>query len=145
MHLILASTSRYRKELLDRLKIPFSTARPHVDETALPGESPRETAIRLARLKATNLAAAHPNALIIGSDQVATFNGTVLGKPGSHKNAVDQLNLVSGRTVEFHTAVSLHNTQTGKTETRIETCEVTFRSLSAETIERYLLLSLIHI
>src|SRR5262245_60764619 len=105
--LILASTSRYRRTLLERLGIPFTAVAPAVDETALPGERPRDTALRLAEAKARSVAAAHPAALIIGSDQVADCEGRAIGKPGEHQAAIAMLTALSGRTVVFHTGLAL--------------------------------------
>lgn len=136
--LVLASTSPYRRELLSRLKAPFSVVSPEVDETPLPGEKPEETALRLAIAKAKAVAASHPDALIIGSDQVATLDGLQIGKPGNHANAVKQLRLMSGRTVTFHTALCLHNSRTGNTQAKEIPFHVTFRQLDDAFIERYL-------
>ena len=105
--LILASSSIYRRELLERLQLPFSVESPDVDETPLAGEQPEETAIRLAQLKARKVAEHHPEALIIGCDQVATLDGQQLGKPLTHANAVKQLQLMRGRSVTFHSALCL--------------------------------------
>ena len=105
--LILASSSAYRRELLGRLGLPFEAIAPHLDETPLPGEAPQETALRLAREKAAAVAALHPGALVIGSDQVATLDGLQIGKPGDHEHALAQLQLMRGRQVVFHTALCL--------------------------------------
>jgi septum formation protein len=134
--LILASTSPYRKALLERLGLAFSVASPGVDETALKGEAPEQTALRLSVLKAK--AVAGGGALVIGSDQVASFDGRPLGKPGNHDNAVRQLRLVSGRTAEFHTAVTLLDSASGELHSRVVPCRVTFRELPPQTIEDYL-------
>lgn len=136
--LVLASTSPYRRELLSRLKAPFSITSPEVDETPLPGEKPEETALRLAIAKAKAVATEHPDALIIGSDQVATLDGLQIGKPGNHDNAVKQLRLMSGRTVTFHTALCLYNSRTGNTQAKEIPFHVTFRQLDDAFIERYL-------
>ena len=101
--IILASTSPFRRELLNRLKISFAVANPETDETALPGESPEQTALRLSEAKARAVAIQYPGALIIGSDQVACLNGKVFGKPGNHENAVKQLRIMRGQTVNFFT------------------------------------------
>ena len=132
MRLVLASTSRYRRELLARLGVPFEVASPGVDETALPGESPAQTALRLSVLKAK----AVPGDVVIGSDQVAALDGQVLEKPGDHATAVKQLRAASGKAVDFYTAVSVRSREM---ESRVVACRVTFRNLSEETIQAYLL------
>lgn len=136
--LVLASTSRYRRELLARLGMPFEVCSPEADETPAANETPPETAERLAVVKAQAVAAKFPDALIIGSDQVAYLDGRVYGKPGSHENAVRQLREMSGRTVTFHTGLCLLNAESGVARVRGVPIRVTFRSLSDETIERYL-------
>jgi septum formation protein len=138
MQLVLASTSRYRRELLERLGIPFTVAAPGVIETRLPGEGAESMAARLAEAKARSVARDLREALVIGCDQVATSNGNVFGKPGTHENALRQLRALSGGTAVFHTAVCVHNTASGKTRTRLVPCAVTFRKLDDEMIERYL-------
>lgn len=138
MKLILASTSPYRRELLSRLGIPFEVAAPGADETRLPGEAPQAMAERLARAKAQAVAAAFPDALIIGSDQTAVCGDEILGKPGSHENAVRQLRLMSGRETAFITALCVLSTQTGESSVRTVPYYVQFRQLSDTTIERYL-------
>ena len=135
---VLGSTSRYRRELLGRLAIPFQTAAPHCDETPLPGERPEETAARLALLKAQSLVSPWPDALIIGSDQVASCGSQRLDKPGTHANAVAQLRALSGKTADFHTAVCVVDSTTGKAEARVVPCRVTFRTLDDRLIETYL-------
>ncbi|MCD2519608.1 Maf-like protein [Massilia sp. G4R7] len=105
--LILASSSAYRRELLSRLHLPFEAIAPHIDETPQPGEAPQETALRLAREKAAAVARHAPGALVIGSDQVATLDGLQIGKPGNHARALEQLQLMRGRRVVFHTALCL--------------------------------------
>ena len=105
--LILASSSAYRRELLSRLGLPFEAIAPQLDETPLPSEAPQDTALRLAREKAAAVAALHPGALVIGSDQVATLDGLQIGKPGDHARALAQLQLMRGRQVVFHTALCL--------------------------------------
>jgi septum formation protein len=137
--LVLASTSRYRAELLARFGLPFERADPGVDEAPLAGEGPAQTALRLATLKAGAVRAAWPDALIIGSDQVASLDGKRLGKPGTHEKATRQLASASGRTVQFDTAVALLDATTGRTMSRLVPCQVTFRALDAGTIETYLL------
>ena len=138
MKLVLASTSRYRRELLERLRVPFETAAPGTHEARQPGETPQALALRLAKEKALAVAPRFPGALILGSDQVAVCEGEILGKPGSHENAVRQLRRLSGREAVFHTAVCLHETATGVSRVRIVPYTVTFRALSDDTIERYL-------
>jgi septum formation protein len=134
--LVLASTSRYRKELLGRLGLAFEVAAPEADESPLPGESPAELALRLAVSKARSVRAA--NALIIGSDQSAALEGRLLGKPGSHDVALCQLRELSGKAADFHTAVALLDSNTGSIESRVVACRVTFRSLDERRIEAYL-------
>ncbi|GAB3276157.1 Maf family protein [Parahaliea aestuarii] len=136
MNLILASTSVYRQRLLERLQLPFTCIAPETDETHLPGEAPPPLAARLARAKAAAVAARHPEALVIGSDQVASLDGSLLGKPGSHRQAVAQLEACSGKTLHFYTAVSLLGPGIDKTHT--EPFTVDFRPLGNEEIEIYL-------
>lgn len=136
--LILASTSPYRRELLSRLKIPFAVCAPEIDETPLPGELPQQTAERLAVAKARAVADQFPDALIIGSDQVAILEGKVLGKPHSHDNAFRQLSTMRGKCVVFHTALCLFNSRSGRSQLRTVPVTVRFRSLSDAQIERYL-------
>jgi septum formation protein len=136
--LVLASTSRYRRELLARLGLPFECVDPDVDESPLQGEGPAQTALRLAERKASAVAARFPDALIVGSDQVASYGGTRLGKPGNHDNALRQLELLSGRTAHFDTAVSLLDSRSRALRSRLVPCEVTFRPLSRAQIEAYL-------
>lgn len=137
--LILASSSPYRKELLNRLGLPFETVSPKVDESPLAKESPQDTALRLAQIKARKIAETHPQALIIGCDQVATLEGMQLGKPGNHENATKQLRMMQGRTVIFHSALCLYNAKTLNMQAEVVPYEVAFRKLSDEQIERYLL------
>jgi septum formation protein len=136
--LILASTSPYRRELLERLGLAFEVANPQTDESALPGETPEALALRLSEAKAKAVAKEYPNALIIGSDQVATVDGKIYGKPGNHERAVAQLSELSGKTVNFFTGLCLYNTQTGDTDVRGISTLVTFRQLSQSEIENYL-------
>ena len=136
--LVLASTSPYRRELLDRLGLPFVVAAPRVNETALAGETPKQTALRLAQAKAKFIADSFPNALVIGSDQVVELEGWALGKPNNHENAVQQLRLMSGRTVAFHTGVCLINSSSGKIQSEVVPCSVTFRAITESEIENYL-------
>lgn len=136
--LILASTSIYRSELLKRLRIPFQTAAPAVDETPLPGESAKQTSLRLSREKAQAVAANYPNALIIGSDQVALMGEQQIGKPLTHENAVRQLHAMRGKSIVFYTALTLLNAQTGEMQTEVAENRVSFRDLSDAEIESYL-------
>ena len=137
--IVLASTSKYRCELLSRLGLPFEVASPGVDEIPLPNEAPQNTARRLAEAKARAVAARFPQAILIGSDQVAVLEGTTLGKPGNHANAVRQLKAVRGKEVVFHTALCLCNAASGRAETRVVPYYVRFREYSDTQIERYLL------
>ena len=136
--LILGSTSRYRRELLERLRIPFTTAAPQVDESPLPGEAPRELALRLAAAKARAVAEQHPGAIVIGSDQVADLDGKPLGKPGNHERATRQLQEMRGHAMVFHTAISVVCLETGFSQTDLAPVHVRFRDLSDAEIERYL-------
>ena len=136
--LVLASTSSYRKVLLERLGLPFIAAAPHADERPLSGEDAPATALRLAQMKAQSVRAAHRDALIIGSDQVATSGGRALGKPGDHANAVRQLRALSGKSADFHTAVALLDAANGSVQTRVVPCRVHFRQMDDKRIERYL-------
>ena len=136
--LILGSSSVYRCELLQRLQIPFETASPAVDEFALPGEAPGTTALRLAKEKAHAVAKLFPDALIITADQVAALGKTQLGKPLSHENAVQQLRLMRGREVIFHSALCLFNSRTTRLQARVIPCSVKYRELSDSQIEHYL-------
>ena len=136
--LILASTSRYRRELLQRLHLPFEVHSPQVDESALPGEAPAALATRLALAKAQAVAAAHPGAVVIGSDQVAELDGQAIGKPGNHANAVLQLRSMSARQVWFHTAVAVVRRQTGFADSLLASVKVGFQRLSEAQIEHYL-------
>ena len=135
--LVLASTSRYRRELLERLRLSFDVARPDVDETASPGESPRDLAIRLAQAKACAVATQlADDAWALGSDQVAEVEGRALGKPGGRAAAIAQLDSMSGRIVRFHTALCLAHAD-GRTFADIDLTEVHFRALTDTEIERY--------
>lgn len=138
MLLVLASTSRYRRALLERLGVPFRTADPRLKEERMPGERPEQMARRLAEAKALAVAPGFRDALVIGCDQVAVGNGELLGKPGNHQNAVRQLRALSGGKAVFHTAVCVHNTADGTTRARVVPCRVTFRKLDDAAIERYL-------
>lgn len=136
--LILASTSPYRRELLTRLGLPFTVANPQTDESPLPDETPEALALRLSEAKARAVAQAHPEALIIGSDQVATVDGRIFGKPGTHERAVEQLQALSGKTVNFITGLCLYNARTGQADVRGIPTLVTFRHLSDSEINNYL-------
>ena len=136
--LILGSTSRYRKELLSRLQIPFETAAPDVDETPHSNESPKDLARRLALAKARAVALKNPEAIVIGSDQVADLEGAPLGKPGNHANATLQLQRMRGKTVIFQTALSVVCISTGYERTDLAEVKVKFRNLSDAEIESYL-------
>jgi septum formation protein len=138
VRLVLASTSPFRRELLARLGLPFETANPSTDETALDGEIPEETALRLSETKARAVAGQYPDALIIGSDQIACLDGQAFGKPGNHENAVKQLKTMRGRAVNFFTGLCLLNARTGKAHLRGVPTLVTFRNLSDDEIENYL-------
>lgn len=135
--LILASSSPYRRALMQRLLLPFESASPHINEEALPGEPAGELARRLAAEKAGALRRTHPGALIIGSDQVAECAGRILGKPGGREKAIEQLHFCRGRAVHFHTGLSLLDTASGKQRTELEIFTVHFRQLSYGQIERY--------
>jgi len=136
--LVLASTSRYRRSLLERLGVAFEVADPGVDETRRPGEAPESLARRLAEAKALAVAGRFPASLIIGCDQVANCDGEILGKPGTHEHAARQLRVLSGREALFHTAVCVHNTRDGSTKARVVPCRVVFRKLDDRTIASYL-------
>lgn len=137
--LVLGSTSRYRRELLERLRLPFETASPEVDETPQPGEAPATLSERLALAKAREVAARHPDAVVIGSDQVAELDGQPIGKPGNHQRAAEQLRAMSGRAVIFHTAVAVLRPATGFERLQRAVVKVRFRDLSDAEIEAYLL------
>jgi septum formation protein len=136
--LILGSTSRYRKELLSRLKIPFESVAPNVDETPHNQESPKDLAMRLALAKARAVALKNPEAIVIGSDQVADLEGMPLGKPGNHTNAILQLQRMRGKTVIFQTALSVVCIASGYERTDLAAVKVKFRDLSDAEIESYL-------
>ena len=136
--LILASTSRYRQELLSRLRRPFQVVAPGVDETPRPGESPAVLARRLARAKARAVAQQHPAAVVIGSDQVADLDGEAIGKPGNHDAATAQLRRMRGRAVIFHTALAVVRADTGFEADDLAEVRVVFRPLSDAEIEHYL-------
>jgi septum formation protein len=136
--LILASTSPFRRELLARLGLPFATQAPGIDESPLPGENAPALAARLAEWKARAVARREPTALIIGSDQVATLDGEIIGKPGDHARAALQLRRASGRTVVFYTGLCLCDGPSGQRQVAVERFQVAFRPLTAAMIERYL-------
>ena len=136
--LVLGSTSVYRRELLQRLRLPFTVAAPAVDETPLPGEPPAQLAQRLALAKAHAVATLHPEAVVIGSDQVADLAGQPLGKPGNHARATAQLQRMRGHTVVFHTAVAVVCHANGFAQADLAPVRVRFRDLSDAEIERYL-------
>ena len=136
--LILASTSPYRRELLDRLRLPFRVISPLVDETPRDGEAPTSLALRLGLEKARAVAAHEPGAVVIGSDQVAELDGAAIGKPGDHERATRQLRSMSGKQVLFHTAVAVVRVSTGFERALLATVAVRFRPLSDADIECYL-------
>jgi septum formation protein len=136
--LVLGSTSVYRRELLSRLRVPFDVSRPDVDETPRPGEAPATLALRLALAKARDVASRLPDAVVIGSDQVADLNGEPLGKPGTHERAVAQLRRMSGQTVVFQTALAVVCLESGFEQSDTAAVRVVFRNLSDDEIERYL-------
>lgn len=136
--LILASTSPFRKQLLAKLNIPFDTCSPDINESPYEGESPENLVMRLAQEKAIEGASQYTQGLVIGSDQVAVINGTIVGKPHTHEKAVEQLTRASNQIITFYTGLTLHNISTGQSDTRVETFNVHFRKLTPEQIEYYL-------
>ena len=136
--LILASSSEYRRQLLQKLLVPFTSISPKIDETPLADEKPHETALRLAQEKAKKIGAEYPHALVIGCDQVATLDGEELGKPGNHQNATEQLKKMRGREVKFHSALCLFNAATGNMQADVVPYLVRFRQFTDEQIESYL-------
>ena len=138
LRLVLGSTSPYRRDVLQRLRLPFDTDAPQVDETPRPGETPAALALRLALEKAHEVASRHPGAVVIGADQVADLAGQAIGKPGTHAGAVAQLQALRGRRVVFHTAVAVVRTDTGFSKALLAPVTVLFRDLSDAEIERYL-------
>ena len=136
--LILGSTSRYRRELLERLRLPFECVSPQVDETPQPAEAPATLAQRLALAKARAVAALHPDAVVIGSDQVADVDGEPIGKPGTHERAVAQLQRMSGRAIVFQTAVAVVRPATGFEQVLLAPVTVRFRELELAEIDHYL-------
>ena len=141
LHLVLASSSKYRKELLTRFGLPFTTASPDIDETPLPSESPAETALRLACLKAKAIGKQFPDAVVIGSDQVAECEGIPIGKPGTFDRAMAQLKQMRGKQVLFHTALCVLDGQHGNTlQKTVVTTTVVFRDLPDEELAAYLMI-----
>ncbi|VVE83641.1 Maf-like protein [Pandoraea sputorum] len=136
--LILASGSRYRRELLERLRLPFLVDVPDIDETPAAGETPHDTSLRLARQKAQAVAARHPDAVIIGSDQVATFEGHQIGKPGNFENAMTQLRDMRGKVVEFHSALCVYDARNGESQAKDVVTRVKFRDLPDNVLAAYL-------
>lgn len=136
MRLILASSSRYRHEMLSRLGLPFEAISPDIDETPLAGESPAALSLRLSRAKAEAICALHPGAIVIGSDQVATIDNQPLGKPGNFERAREQLKMLRGRTVEFHSALCVHDGERYEIDDVITRCE--FGDLTDAQIDAYL-------
>ena len=136
--LILASSSEYRRQLLQKLLIPFNSISPNIDESALAGEKPKDTASRLAQEKAKKIGNEYPHALVIGCDQVAKLDGEQLGKPINHDNAMAQLKKMRGREVVFHSALCLYNAATGNMQAEVVPYLVKFRQLSDDQIESYL-------
>ena len=138
MKLILASSSPYRRELLERLKIPFEVIAPDVDEAPRPGETPSALVERLSIEKARKIADGKPGTLVIGSDQVAVYNGAIVGKPHSHDNAVKQLRSASGKAVTLYTGLALVNADNQRVQHEVIPYRVTFRALTDAQIESYL-------
>lgn len=136
--LVLGSTSRYRRELLTRLRLPFSVDAPQVDETPQPGEAPADLALRLALEKGRVVARRHPGAVVIGADQVCDLDGEPLGKPGTHARAVEQLRRLSGRTAVFQTGLAVLRPDIGFERATLAPVRVQFRVLGDDEIERYL-------
>ncbi len=136
--LILASSSPYRKQLIDKLNVPYITASPNIDESRLQGENPLSLVRRLSVEKARTIASAHPNSLIIGSDQVAILDGKIIGKPGTAEKAKQQLLAQSGQIVRFITGVCVWDSDTGQHDYAMDTCEVRFRTLSKAQIQHYI-------
>jgi MAF protein len=136
--LVLGSTSPFRREILQKLDIPFATDAPDINESPEDQEKPQDLVQRLAQQKARAVAAHYPEHLIIGSDQVAVIDGKILGKPGSHEKAVDQLRQASGQTVNFYTGLCLFNSASGAMQTDVVPFDVVFRTLTRSEIENYL-------
>jgi septum formation protein len=136
--LVLASASPYRKDLLARLGLPFTTVVPGIDEAPLPGEVPADTAVRLAEAKARAAATSHPDALIVGSDQVAAVEGVAIGKPRDPAHALEQLKAMQGRTIVFHTGLALLDAKSGRCRRALVDVASTFRQLGDAALEAYL-------
>jgi MAF protein len=136
--LVLGSSSPFRRALLEKIGLEFETASPDIDESSIQGETAEQLVFRLSQLKAAEIAKSHPEALIIGSDQVAVLDNTILGKPGNHDKAVEQLRNASGKQVHFLTGLTLLNAKTGHQQTCVEPFTVYFKSLSIKQIEYYL-------
>jgi len=136
--LVLGSTSPFRKSILEKLAVPFETAAPDVDESPLENETPQDLVLRLAELKARTVGENYPDHLIIGSDQVAVVNDRILGKPGNHENAMQQLSDASGKTVHFFTGLCLYNSCTDQSQSEVVPYNVVFRQLQTSEIENYL-------
>ncbi len=138
IHLVLASSSIYRKKQLQQLQLNFSVIAPFIDETPLANETPKQTALRLSIEKARSVGLQHSNTLVIGCDQVASFEGKPLGKPLSHENAVKQLRIMRGKEIIFHSGICLFNAVTGNIQSSVVDIQVKFRSLTDQQIENYL-------
>jgi 7-methyl-GTP pyrophosphatase len=138
MKLILGSSSPYRRELLERLKLPFEVISPEIDETPLPGETPEVLVERLSISKARAIADKTPGSLVIGSDQVAVHGNSIVGKPHDHDHAIQQLREASGKTITLYTGLALINADTGNIQSEVIPYKVVFRQLTDEIIERYL-------
>lgn len=138
IHLVLASSSIYRKKQLQQLQLNFSVIAPFIDETPLANETPKQTALRLSIEKARSVGLQHSNTLVIGCDQVASFEGNPLGKPLSHENAVKQLRIMQGKEIIFHSGICLFNAVTGNIQSSVVDIQVKFRSLTDQQIENYL-------
>lgn len=136
--LVLGSSSPFRKALLEKLDLSFDCDSPDIDETPLKNEHPKDMVARLAKQKAQAIAERHPHSIIIASDQCATLDGKIIGKPGNHEQAVEQLTLASGRAVTFYTSLCVFNAGTNQYEETVEPFYVYFRELSASQIENYL-------
>ena len=139
IHLVLASSSIYRKKQLQQLQLNFSVIAPFIDETPLANETPKQTALRLSIEKARSVGLQHSNTLVIGCDQVASFAGKPLGKPLSHENAVKQLRIMQGKEIIFHSGICLFNAVTGNIQSSVVDIQVKFRSLTDQQIENYLM------
>jgi len=137
--LVLGSTSPFRKEILNKLGLPFETAAPDIDESPLENEAPAQLVLRLAEQKARAVSDAYPEHLIIGSDQVAVIDNVILGKPRTHEHAVEQLTNASGKTVRFYTGLCLYNSATDVAQSEVVPFDVVFRKLNTSQIENYLL------